>query len=52
MRRPDWTSSPRAWAWIGGGLAMAVAVAAFDPYLFTGGDNVRYYALAKALASI
>ena len=30
---------------------MAIAVAVFDPYLFTGGDNVAYYALAKALAT-
>ena len=51
MKRPAWSSSPRAWAWIGGGVAMAIAAAVFDPYLFTGGDNVRYYALAKALAT-
>jgi len=51
VRRPAWSSSPRAWAWIGGGVAMAIAAAVFDPYLFTGGDNVRYYALAKALAT-
>ena len=51
MKRPAWSSSPRAWAWIGGGVAMAIATAVFDPYLFTGGDNVRYYALAKALAT-
>jgi hypothetical protein len=30
---------------------MVVAAAVFDPYLFTGGDNVRYYALAKSLAT-
>jgi 4-amino-4-deoxy-L-arabinose transferase-like glycosyltransferase len=30
---------------------MAIAAAVFDPYLFTGGDNVRYFALAKALAT-
>jgi 4-amino-4-deoxy-L-arabinose transferase-like glycosyltransferase len=51
VKRPAWSSSARAWAWIGGGVAIAIALAAFDPYLFTGGDNVRYYALAKALAT-
>jgi hypothetical protein len=30
---------------------MAIAALVFDPYLFTGGDNVAYYALAKALAT-
>jgi hypothetical protein len=30
---------------------MAIALAVFDPYMFTGGDNVAYYALAKALAT-
>ena len=30
---------------------VTIALAVFDPYLFTGGDNVRYYALAKALAT-
>ncbi len=30
---------------------MAVALAVFDPYLFTGGDNVTYYALTRALAT-
>lgn len=30
---------------------MALAVARFDPYLFTGGDNAHYYALARALAT-
>jgi hypothetical protein len=30
---------------------MALAVARFDPYLFTGGDNAQYYALARALAT-
>jgi hypothetical protein len=30
---------------------MVIAAAVFDPYLFTGGDNIRYYALAKALAT-
>lgn len=39
------------WALVGGGVAMIVALAVFDPYLFTGGDNVAYYALARALAT-
>ncbi len=39
------------WALVGGAVAMTVALAVFDPYLFTGGDNVAYYALARALAT-
>lgn len=38
-----------------GGLGIAVslllALAAFDPFLFTGGDNAHYYALSEALAT-
>jgi 4-amino-4-deoxy-L-arabinose transferase-like glycosyltransferase len=30
---------------------MVVALAVFDPYLFTGGDNIAYYALTRALAT-
>jgi 4-amino-4-deoxy-L-arabinose transferase-like glycosyltransferase len=30
---------------------MALALARFDPYLFTGGDNATYYALTRALAT-
>lgn len=41
----------RAWAIAGGAVALALAVAAFDPYLFTGGDNAQYYALTRALAT-
>ena len=51
MKPPAWASSPRAWALAGGAVAMVIAAAAFDPYLFTGGDNIAYYALAKALAT-
>lgn len=32
-------------------MSLALAVARFDPYLFTGGDNAHYYALARALAN-
>ncbi|MFN2420870.1 MAG: ArnT family glycosyltransferase [Gemmatimonadota bacterium] len=32
-------------------MALALAVARFDPYLFTGGDNAHYYALTRALAT-
>nr|MBA3583489.1 DUF2029 domain-containing protein [Gemmatimonadota bacterium] len=39
-----------AWALAGGAVSLLVALALFDPYLFTGGDNAAYYALAKALA--
>ncbi|HUE97310.1 MAG TPA: glycosyltransferase 87 family protein [Longimicrobiaceae bacterium] len=35
----------------GGIVAMALALASFDPYLFTGGDNAQYYALTRALAT-
>ncbi|HUP20824.1 MAG TPA: glycosyltransferase 87 family protein [Gemmatimonadota bacterium] len=39
------------WAAAGGAVALALALARFDPYLFTGGDNAHYYALARALAT-
>lgn len=39
------------WAALGASISLLLAFAAFDPYLFTGGDNARYYALAKALAT-
>ena len=42
---------PARWALAGGIVAIGLAVATFDPYLFTGGDNVQYYALARALAT-
>lgn len=42
---------PRGWAIAGGAVALALAIAAFDPYLFTGGDNAQYYALTQALAT-
>ncbi|MGH7570231.1 MAG: glycosyltransferase family 39 protein [Gemmatimonadota bacterium] len=42
---------PRVWAMVGGAVALALAIAAFDPYLFTGGDNAQYYALTRALAT-
>jgi len=51
VRRPAWLSSPRGWAIAGAVVALVIAAAVFDPYLFTGGDNVAYYALAKALAT-
>lgn len=39
------------WALAGGVVSLLVALALFDPYLFTGGDNAAYYALARALAT-
>lgn len=42
---------PATWAAIGAGVSLLVALARFDPLLFTGGDNVHYYALAEALAT-
>lgn len=42
---------PRIWALVGGAVAFALAIVAFDPYLFTGGDNGQYYALTRALAT-
>jgi hypothetical protein len=32
-------------------VSIVLALALIDPYLFTGGDNVAYYALARALAT-
>ena len=49
--RREWARRPEAWAVAGGIVAMALALARFDPYLFTGGDNAQYYALARALAT-
>jgi 4-amino-4-deoxy-L-arabinose transferase-like glycosyltransferase len=49
--RWPWVRSPAAWALAGGVVTLALALARFDPYLFTGGDNARYYALTRALAS-
>lgn len=43
--------APGVWAIGGGAVALALAIAAFDPYLFTGGDNAHYFALARALAT-
>jgi len=42
---------PARWAFAGGVVSIALAVAAFDPRVFTGGDNAAYYALAEALAT-
>lgn len=42
---------PATWAVIGAAVSLLVALARFDPLLFTGGDNVHYYALAEALAT-
>lgn len=39
------------WGAAGAAVSLALALAAFDPYLFTGGDNAHYYALARALAT-
>lgn len=39
-----------AWALAGAAVSLALALALFDPRLFTGGDNAAYYALAEALA--
>lgn len=44
-------SRPVVWAWAGAAVSLLLALALFDPYLFTGGDNVAYYALARALAT-
>ena len=43
--------SSRAWAVAGAATSLAVALAVFDFYLFTGGDNAAYYALTRALAT-
>ncbi len=43
--------SSRGWAVAGAVVSLALALAVFDFYLFTGGDNVAYYALTKALAT-
>lgn len=51
MKGPSAWLTPRGWAIAGAAVSMVVAAAVFDPYLFTGGDNVQYYALARALAT-
>ena len=43
--------SPGRWALAGAVVSIVLALALIDPYLFTGGDNVAYYALARALAT-
>lgn len=45
MRRPG------VWAAAGAAVALGLALALFDPRVYTGGDNIAYYALAKALAT-
>ncbi|MDX1622499.1 MAG: hypothetical protein R3199_00760 [Gemmatimonadota bacterium] len=42
-------NAPAAWALAGGLVSLVLALALFDPFLFTGGDNAAYYALTKAL---
>jgi hypothetical protein len=42
---------PDRWALAGAVVSLILALALIDPYLFTGGDNVAYYALARALAT-
>lgn len=42
---------PARWALVGGVGSIALALAVFDPRVFTGGDNAAYYALAEALAT-
>ncbi|HKY59736.1 MAG TPA: glycosyltransferase family 39 protein [Gemmatimonadota bacterium] len=44
-------SRPDRWALAGAVVSLILALALIDPYLFTGGDNVAYYALARALAT-
>ncbi|MGH7557467.1 MAG: hypothetical protein ACREMD_06760, partial [Gemmatimonadota bacterium] len=51
MSKSKMSFRPRVWAMVGGVVALALAIAAFDPYLFTGGDNAQYYALTRALAT-
>ncbi len=51
MLQTEGINPGKHWALVGGVVAMAVALAVFDPYLFTGGDNVAYYALTRALAT-
>jgi hypothetical protein len=49
MPKTNTSFRPRVWALVGGAVALALAIVAFDPYLFTGGDNAQYYALTHAL---
>lgn len=42
---------PARWALAGAAVSLALALALLDPFLFTGGDNIAYYALARALAT-
>ncbi len=51
MCRTEGINPGKHWALAGGVVAMVVALAVFDPYLFTGGDNIAYYALTRALAT-
>jgi hypothetical protein len=51
MPKTNTSFRPRVWAMVGGAVALALAIVAFDPYLFTGGDNAQYYALTHALAT-
>ncbi|MGH7563211.1 MAG: hypothetical protein ACREK5_02155 [Gemmatimonadota bacterium] len=44
-------SRPGRWALGGALVSLVLALALIDPYLFTGGDNAAYYALARALAT-
>lgn len=48
---PAWTRKPGVWAALGASASLLLALARFDPFLFTGGDNAHYYALAEALAT-
>lgn len=48
---PRTWGKPGTWAAAGAAIALALALVRFDPYLFTGGDNTHYYALARALAT-
>lgn len=43
--------NPARWAFAGAAVSIALAVAVFDPRVFTGGDNAAYHALAEALAT-
>lgn len=51
MTLPARLRSPAAWAVAGGVVSIVLALLRFDPFLFIGGDNAVYYALARALAT-